>query len=60
MDSILAGEAWQFVVLVLPDAAADVIRDSDVKDTGLAGHYVDVIIVHWESRSLRFAQDDKF
>ena len=33
MDSILAGEARQFVVLVLPDAVVDVIRDSDVKDT---------------------------
>jgi len=35
MDTIFAGEAGQFVVLVLPDAAVDVIRDSDVKDTGL-------------------------
>jgi hypothetical protein len=31
MDSILAGEAGQFVVLVLPDAMTDVIRDSYVE-----------------------------
>ena len=47
MDSIFAGEARQSVVLVLPDSVTDVIRDADVENSGLAGHDVDVIIVHW-------------
>src|SRR6266487_5894381 len=51
MDTIFAGEAGQFVLLVLPDATGDVIGNADVEYAGLAGHYVHVIIVHWESRS---------